>query len=122
MKNWIPDAELEVLKCLWQESPLTARQLARAIYDEPTTSNIGTVQKLLQRLEEKECVVRDRSESVHTFTPAKSEEEVAAGQLDLLAQKISGGSFGPFLTHLIKGKRLSRKERAELKRLLGGDK
>src|SRR5262245_35500376 len=51
----IPDAELQVLKLLWATESLTARELAVAIYRVADNSTVGTVQKLLQRLEKKGC-------------------------------------------------------------------
>lgn len=117
-QDWIPDAELEVLKLLWIEHPLTARQITVEVYGEVTPSNIGTVQKLLQRLESKGCVRRDRSEHVHQFSPKLSQTDVAASQLELLAEKVSDGSLAPFVTHLVKAQRLSQKEKEEIRRLL----
>ena len=115
--GWIPDAELEVLKPLWVREPLTAREITEAVYGETSPSNIGTVQKLLQRLEKKDCISRDRSQHVHRFTAAVSQTDIAASQLDLLAEKVSDGSLVPFVTHLVTAKRLSRKEKAVIRRL-----
>jgi predicted transcriptional regulator len=117
-QDWIPDAELDVLKLLWSEHPLTARQITVEVYGEATPSNIGTVQKLLQRLEVRSCVERDRTEHVHRFSPGVSQTDVAASQLELLAEKVADGSLAPFVTHLVKARRLSRKEKAEIRRLL----
>jgi predicted transcriptional regulator len=94
-QDWIPDAELDVLKLLWSEHPLTARQITIEVYGEATPSNIGTVQKLLQRLEAKSCVERDRAEHVHRFSPGVSQMDVAASQLERLAEKVADGSLAP---------------------------
>lgn len=114
----IPDAELAVLKLLWTTSGLTAREITRSVYRSTTQSSIGTVQKLLQRLEAKKFVERDRSQSIHRFRAATSRAEVASSQLDLLADRIADGSLSQFLTHLVKAKRLSQKEKSEIQRLL----
>ncbi len=63
----VTEAELAVLELLWLESPRTARQLTEQLYPPGTPSDVATVQKLLQRLEAKELVARDRSQRVHTF-------------------------------------------------------
>ena len=117
-QDWIPDAELDVLKLLWAEHPLTARQITISVYGDATPSSIGTVQKLLQRLEAKGCVDRDRTEHVHRFSPAVSQTDVAASQLELLAEKVADGSLAPFVTHLVNTRQLSRKEKAEIRRML----
>ena len=114
----ITDAELEVLKLLWAGAPLTAREITESIYGEPTASTIGTVQKLIQRLEAKNCVKRDRSRYVHRFSPKVSQAAVAGKQLDVLAKKVADGSLVPFITHLVQARRLSEQEKEQIRRLL----
>jgi predicted transcriptional regulator len=115
----IPDAELQVLKLLWAHESMTARELAEAIYHVADNSTVGTVQKLLQRLEKKGCVKRDRSQFAHRFSAKVTQTAVAGRQLDLLAKKVADGSLAPFITHLVQAKRLSAEERQEIRRLLG---
>ena len=57
-KAFVTDTELELLKALWNDEPLTARDLAERMYPDESASAIGTVQKLIQRLEEKELLAR----------------------------------------------------------------
>ena len=114
----IADAELAVLKLLWARGEMTARQLAEAIYGSPTTAAIGTVQKLIQRLEHKDCVRRDRSQYVHRFSALVSQAQVAGRQLELLAERVADGSLAPFITHLVNARRLSDQEKREIRRML----
>jgi BlaI family penicillinase repressor len=117
-KAFITDTELDLLKVLWSEEPLTARAIAGRLYGEENSSAIGTVQKLIQRLEEKELVVRDRRESVHRFSTLVTREAVAGMQLQVLAEKLSDGSLSPFIMHLVRAEHLSKKEKQALRRLL----
>lgn len=117
-KSVITEAELEVLKVLWLDQPLTSRDLAEQVYDEVSRSSMGTVQKLIARLEEKNMVSRDRGKSVHLFSAAVKREEVAGMQLEELANKLSGGSLSPFVMHLVQTKRLSKKDKEQIRRLL----
>lgn len=117
-KSVIPEAELEVLKVLWIQQPLVSRDLAQRLYGEVNRTSMGTVQKLLSRLEEKGMVSRNRSESVHLFSAAITREEVAGMQLEDFANKLSGGSLSPFVVHLVQAKRLSKKEKEQIRRLL----
>lgn len=117
-KELVTDAELQVLKLLWVTQPMTARQLTGSLYGEPTPSNIGTVQKLVQRLEAKGCIKRDRSAHVHRFSAKVTQAAVAGKQMEALAEKVSDGSFAPFITHLVQSKRLSKSEKEEIRRLL----
>jgi predicted transcriptional regulator len=118
-KAFITDTELDLLKVLWSEQPLTARAIAGRLYGEENASAIGTVQKLIQRLEEKELVVRDRREPVHRFSTRVTRDAVAGMQLQELAAKLSDGSLSPFIMHLVQAEQLSKKEKQALRRLLG---
>ena len=100
------------------DDPLTAREITEALYGDSTASNIGTVQKLLQRLEAKRCIRRDRRTYAHRFFTTVSQTNVAGQQLQLLAEKLSDGSLTPFVTHLVQSRRLSKKEKEEIQRLL----
>jgi len=118
-KSHVTDAELEILKLLWEQPGLTARELAKAIYRDTANSHIGSVQKLIQRLEAKRLIKRDRSEFAHRFSAKVSQAEVAGMQLDELARKVTGGSLAPFISHLVEACRLSDEEKAEIQKLLG---
>ncbi len=117
-KSVITDAELAVLKVLWCAAPLTARDITKQLYGEVNRSSMGTVQKLVARLEEKGMVRRNRSVSVHQFEASVTQEEVAGMQLDAFADKLSGGSLSPFVMHLVRAKRLSNKDKQRIRRLL----
>ena len=69
-KSVITEAELELLKVLWLEQPRTSRDLTEQLYGEISRSSLGTVQKLISRLDEKNMINRDRSKSVHLFSAA----------------------------------------------------
>lgn len=117
-KSVVTEAELELLKVLWLHEPLTSRDLAEQLYGEVNRSSMGTVQKLISRLEEKDLLNRDRRSPVHQFRAAVTREEIAGMQLEEFASKLSGGSLSPFVMHLVKAKRLSKKEKEQIRRLL----
>jgi predicted transcriptional regulator len=112
------EAELAILQMLWDEGPMTSRAIRDALYSAATASRHGTVQKLLQRLEEKRLIERDRSEFVHVFRAAVTRSAYAGRQLESLAEKLTDGSLVPFLTHLVEARRLSARERKAIRDLL----
>lgn len=114
----IPDAELQVLKLLWANQSMTARGLAETIYGVADNSTVGTVSKLLKRLEVKGCIHRDRSQFAHRFSAKVTQADVAGRHLDVIARKVSDGSLAPFITHLVRAKKLSKKDKQEIRRLL----
>src|SRR5262245_16609675 len=91
----MPDAELAVMRLLWQHGPATIRQVADILYPGGTAAQYGTVQKLLERLENKECVHRDRGPWPHVFSPAVDRETLLGWRLRQTAEKLCGGSMTP---------------------------
>ncbi len=114
----LTNGELAVMRALWARGVLSARQIREELYPERTTSNHGTVQKFLQRLEAKGFVSRDRTHFMHLFEATLSQSEYAGAQLEALAEKLTEGSIVPFISHLVETKQLSSKERKEISELL----
>jgi predicted transcriptional regulator len=114
----IPPRELAVLQVLWEQGPATIRQITDKLYPEGSQSQYATVQKLLERLEAKKCVKRDRRPAVHVFTAALGRDELIDRRLQSVAEKLCGGSWTPLLTHLVQSQRLSAEDRQELRNLI----
>ena len=115
----VTDAELMVLQQLWEKGPSTIRQLTDVLYPERTTAQYATVQKLLERLEGKGCVVRDRGGAVHQFSAALNRDDLIGRRLRDMADRLCEGSLTPLLTHLVRAQRLSAEERQMLRELVG---
>ena len=114
----LTNAELAVMELLWETDRLTARQIRERLYGDSQKAQHGTVQRLLQSLEEKGFVERDRSLGVHLFTAALDRGTYGGRQLESLAQKLTGGSIAPLLTHLLDENKLNRAEIDRLRDLL----
>ncbi len=112
------EAELSVLQALWDDGPATIRRLSERVYGAGGVSSYATVQKLLERLEAKGFVTRDRAASVHTFTAAIERDELIRRRLRAVADTLCGGSLTPLLTTLVRGEPLSDRERNELRALI----
>ena len=59
---------------------------------------------------------------VHLFSASITREAYASSQLESLAEKLTGGSLAPLITHLIEEKRISRAEIKRLRRVLDDQK
>ena len=114
----ITDTELAVLKALWDSGPLTVRAIAEMLYANCSESELGTVHSMLQRLERKNLVLRDRSAHAHVFVSAVNRSEVAGQALEAMSKKLADGSMAPFLTHLVQADRLKLEEIDEIRRML----
>src|SRR5215217_7602190 len=91
----VTDAELAVLQELWDLGPATIRQLTDRLYPAGSASCYATVQKLLERLEGKGFVTRDRSGAVHAFAACVCRDELIGRRLRTVAEKLCGGSLTP---------------------------
>ena len=114
----VTDAELAVLRVLWQHGPQTARALTEALYPSGAESEFASVHSFLQRLERKGLVTRDRRSAVHVFSATTSQADVAGSELAALADRLGDGSIAPLILHLVERKPLTRKEAAEIRRML----
>jgi predicted transcriptional regulator len=115
----VTDAELAVLKTLWDAAPLSAREIVERLYPDGSASDVATVQKLISRLEAKGLVKRQRVTPAHLFCATITAEAFAGEQLEAMAEKLSDGSLTPFVMHLVNARGLTRSERQELRKLLG---
>lgn len=113
----ISDAELELLKELWQVPALTARQLtdrllARTDWSEPT------IKTLLLRLLQKNAVSRTREEKVFVYRALLGQEQYRYLAGRSLLDRLFNGIAGDFLTCLVKNEKMSAEEIDSLKKLL----
>ena len=114
----LTEAEFAVLEPLWQFGPQTIRQLTARLYPTETVSDYATVQKLLDRLEQKGCVSRDRASLAHVFRPAVEREDLIDEQLQEIADRLCDGSLVPVLNQLVRRAKLSKAERDQLRKLI----
>ena len=114
----ITDTELNVQNSLWAQEPLSAKEITARLSPSCTESDLGTVHSMLQRLEKKGCVTRDRSSRPHQFSTTVSQSDVAGSQLQDLASRVTGGSLSAFLTHLVEADSVSDDELKEIRRLI----
>jgi predicted transcriptional regulator len=117
-RTTLANAELAVMELLWDEGSLSARDVRERLYPGAEKAQHGTVQRLLQRLEDKGYVVRDRTSVVNRFSAAISRDDYASDQLESLARRLTGGSLAPLVTHLIEQNRLSAAEIDRLRHIL----
>jgi len=114
----VTDGELSILQVIWERGEATSREITAALHQEVTDPKISSVQKLIERLEAKGCVERDRSQRAHCFRPLVSHEEFLRSRLQALADRLCDGAVTPLVTTLLRSEGLSRKERDQLRLLI----
>ena len=117
----VSKTEQQILDLLWTRAPQTIRDLCEAIYGDTSAAYYATVQSLLDRLESKGWVSRDRSKFKHEFSPTRTRSEFVGIQIQSVADNVCGGSLSALLGNLANSRKLTAKERKELRKLIEGD-
>ena len=111
------DSEWAIMSTVWEHGPSTARQVHERV--EPGTGwATTTVRTLLARLVEKGALAEQRRDGVAVFEPLVTREGARASALRSLVERAFDGTFGSFLQHMLQKERLSRGDRARLRRML----
>jgi predicted transcriptional regulator len=114
----VSEAELEVLKALWECGPGTVRALKEALGRQGRGWAYTTVQTLLQRLEAKGHVRSDKGGPAHVYRAAVTRERLLGQRLRDLADQLCGGAASPLLLALVEAGRFTPEEIQRLRRLL----
>ena len=114
----VTEAELSVLRVLWNQGACAVRQIVEAIETSGTRTQAATVQKLLERLEVKGWIERDRTETIQRFVATADCDELIGRRLQGIAEELCEGSLTPLISHLVKRDQLSAKDRRALRELI----
>jgi predicted transcriptional regulator len=114
----ITESELAVLRVLWDRETATIRHLTDVLYPGGEAAQYATVQKLLDRMEAKGFVQRDRTLFVHLFRAVLDRDEMIGRRLRTLAEMLCDGSLTPLLTHLARAKDLTEEDRLALRAII----
>lgn len=115
------DAELGILRVLWERGPSTVRQVHDILTLERPTA-YTTALKLLQIMTDKGLVQRDEAERTHIYHARLSEEQTQRQLVRDLLDRAFGGSSTKLVMQALATKRASAEELSEIRRLLDGRK
>ncbi|WP_243295119.1 MULTISPECIES: BlaI/MecI/CopY family transcriptional regulator [Geothrix] len=111
------DAELAILRVLWERGPSTVRQVFEVLSSERELG-YTTVLKMLQIMDEKGLVARDVTDRTHVFSARETQVQTQRHLLDDLLDKAFGGSSLSLVMQALATRRASREELAEIRKLL----
>ena|SRR5215467_2693154 len=111
------DAEIEILHVLWEQGPLTVRQVHEDL-SRTKQSQYTTTLKQLQVMTEKGLVVRDESERSHVYRAAVPRDRVQQQITTHLIDRVFGGSARGMLMQVLGAKKVSKKELGEMRRMI----
>ena len=111
------DAELAILRVLWERGPSTVREVHEALQDVQKTG-YTTVLKLLQIMTDKGLVVRDETNRAHVYGPRLSEQRTQRQLLGDLVDRAVGGSPAKLVMQALSGRRATAEELSHIRALL----
>jgi predicted transcriptional regulator len=117
-RSAITNAELEVLKVLWEHGPGTVREIDAVLRARGAARAYNTVLTLLQRLEAKGFVASDKSGLAHVFRAAVSRDRLLRQRLKDLANQLCEGTPAPLVLALVEGHRFTPQEIEQFRQLL----
>jgi predicted transcriptional regulator len=111
------DAELGILRVLWEQGPSTVRQIQQVL-DRARPTGYTTVLKLLQIMTEKGLVRRDETERRHVYRVRFSEEQTQQQLLGDLLDRAFAGSTGKLVMQALCSRKASAEDLAAIRKLL----
>ena len=111
------DAELAILRVLWERGPSTVRQVHDVLSrDRPTAYT--TALKLLQIMTEKGLVRRDETDRTHIYHSRLSEEQTQRQLIRDLLDRAFGGSASKLVMQALAARRSTPEELGEIRKLI----
>jgi len=113
----ISEAESIIMDVLWRTHPLAAEDVAAAVAQAQGWQE-ATVKTLLNRLLKKKAIAAERDGRRFLYRPLLVRGDYVHAQSKNLLDRLFGGRVAPLVAHFSERHKLSRKDIAELKRML----
>jgi predicted transcriptional regulator len=111
------DAEMTILRALWQRGPSTVREIWEEVSAAQRTG-YTTVLKMMQIMVDKGLLERDERERSHIYRPSRSEGHTQRLVLSHLLEKVFSGSATKLVMQALATKKATRTELAEIRKIL----
>jgi len=111
------NAELAILRVLWQRGASTVRQVQDEL-NRYRSTGYTTALKLMQIMTEKGLVVRDESQRTHVYEARVAEEQTQKQLVRDLLDRAFGGSARKLVMRALSVNRASPEELAQIRQLL----
>jgi predicted transcriptional regulator len=113
------DAELSILRILWERGPSTVRQVHEILAVERPAA-YTTALKLLQIMTEKGLVERDERDRTHIYRAKLSEETTQRQLVRDLLDRAFGGSSSKLVMQALATRRASAEELRDIRKAIDG--
>ena len=111
------NAELAILRVLWERGPSTVRQI-HDILNRVRPTVYTTILKLMQIMHDKGLLRRDESQRAHVYQPAFTEADTQKRLVGDLLDRAFGGSTANLVMQALSAKQASAEELAQIRQML----
>lgn len=112
------ELELQILKILWQDSPLLAREVQSKLEENGRPLAKTSVITTLNTMFQKKYLARKKQGNTYLFRPRITEEQVASRVLDDVVDRVFDGSTAAVMLSLFDAREVDHDELQELRRLI----
>jgi BlaI family penicillinase repressor len=113
----ISAAESEVMKVLWETSPLATEDIVTQLSDRQAWQE-ATVKTLISRLLKKGAITAAKDGRRYLYSPLLRHDQWLSVESKGLLDRLFDGRVAPLVAHFSKQRKLSKKDIADLKRLI----
>jgi predicted transcriptional regulator len=110
-------SELEILQVLWERGPSTVREVHETL-NAKRPIGYTSVLKLMQIMTEKGSVRRNEDQRAHVYDANQAAEKTKRQLAGDVLQRVFDGSASQLMMHALAGRKGSKEEIEELRRLL----
>ena len=111
------DAELAILRVLWERGPSTVRQVHEVLSDARETGYTTTL-KLMQIMADKGLVTRDESARTHVYAASVNEEHTQEQLVKDLVDRAFGGSAAALVMRALDAEGTTTEDLREIRKLI----
>lgn len=115
----ISEAESVVMDVLWQRQSCAAEDVVAALANTQHWQD-ATIKTLLNRLLKKGAITATKDGRRYLYVPTLRREDWVLGESQGLLERLFDGRVAPLVAHFSQQQKLSRKDIAELRKLLDG--
>lgn len=113
----ISDAEWQIMKVLWAQSPLSANEIVERL-EGRSNWKPKTIKTLIGRLVAKKALSYHNDNRTYLYYPIVEEQDCVLSESESFIKRVYNGSINMMIANFLEHKQLSKEEIADLKKIL----